>query len=49
METRVARWERVVALPLTFASILFVGAYAWPILDPGLAQAGSSCAPPWCG
>ncbi len=35
-ETRVERWERTVQLPLTMASILFVAAYAWPILDTGL-------------
>ena len=38
MDTRVERWERVVQLPLTLASILFVGAYAWPILDPDLGR-----------
>ncbi len=38
MDTRVERWDRVVQLPLTFASILFVGAYAWPIIDTGLAR-----------
>jgi voltage-gated potassium channel len=37
METRLDRWDRVVQLPLTLASLLFVGAYAWPIIDPALA------------
>ncbi len=38
METRLDRWDRVVQLPMTLASLLFVGAYAWPIIDPALAQ-----------
>lgn len=38
METRLDRWDRVVQMPLTLASLLFVGAYAWPIIDPALAQ-----------
>ena len=38
MESRADRWERVVQLPLTAASLLFVAAYAWPILDTGLAR-----------
>ena len=38
METRLDRWDRVVQLPLTLASLLFVGAYAWPIIDPSLAR-----------
>lgn len=36
MDSTEDRWENVVQLPLTFASFLFVGAYAWPILDPDL-------------
>jgi voltage-gated potassium channel len=36
MDSRLERWERVVQLPLTFASLLFICAYAWPILDPEL-------------
>lgn len=32
MGSRLERWDRVVQLPLTLASLLFVGAYAWPIL-----------------
>lgn len=35
-QTRLDRWESAAQLPLTLASLLFVGAYAWPILDPGL-------------
>ena len=35
-ETRVERWERSAQLPLMAVSVLFVAAYAWPILDPGL-------------
>ena len=35
-ESRDQRWERAVQLPLTLASLLFVAAYAWPILDTGL-------------
>lgn len=38
MESRLERWDRVVQLPLTLASIVFVAAYAWPILDPSLAD-----------
>jgi voltage-gated potassium channel len=35
-ESRVERWERSAQLPLMAVSLLFVAAYAWPILDPGL-------------
>lgn len=40
-ESRVERWDRVVQLPLTLASIVFVAAYAWPIVDPGLGRGWS--------
>jgi voltage-gated potassium channel len=33
------RWESAAQLPLLLASVLFVVAYAWPILDPGLPPA----------
>ena len=39
------RWEHGAEWPLTFAAVIFLAAYAWPILDPGLE-------PPWlavCG
>jgi len=32
------RWERRSEWPLTGAAVLFLGAYAWPILDPNLDQ-----------
>ena len=35
-ETRAERWERSAQLPLMAVSLLFVAAYAWPILDTGL-------------
>lgn len=35
-ESRLARWERQAEWPLTAAALLFLVAYAWPILDPGL-------------
>lgn len=35
-DTRAERWERAVQMPLTLASVFFVAAYAWPILDPDL-------------
>jgi voltage-gated potassium channel len=35
-ESRVERWERSAQLPLMAVSLLFVAAYAWPILDTGL-------------
>ena len=38
--TRLERWDRTAEWPLTAASVLFLAAYAWPILDPDLA-------PPW--
>ena len=38
MESREERWEQRVQLPLTVASIVFVAAYAWPVLDQGLAR-----------
>jgi voltage-gated potassium channel len=33
------RWERVLEWPLNGAGVAFLGAYAWPILSPGLASA----------
>lgn len=38
IETRRERWDQRVEWPLTIAAGLFLGAYAWPILDPGLDQ-----------
>jgi voltage-gated potassium channel len=35
-ESRAERWERSAQLPLMAVSLLFVAAYAWPILDTGL-------------
>ena len=34
--TRAERWDRSAQLPLLAVSLLFMVAYAWPILDPGL-------------
>lgn len=34
-----ARWERRAEWPLTFVAVVFLAAYAWPILDSGLADA----------
>lgn len=36
-EPRRERWEEVGNWPLTAAAVLFLVAYAWPILDPGLS------------
>jgi voltage-gated potassium channel len=36
-DERRARWERAAEWPLTIGAILFLVAYAWPILDPGLS------------
>ena len=36
-EARRERWEAAADWPLTAAALLFLGAYAWPILDPDLA------------
>ncbi|WP_027661199.1 potassium channel family protein [Salinispora fenicalii] len=38
-EQRVASWERLTALPLTVFSLVFLAAYAAPILDPQLSSA----------
>lgn len=38
METRRERWERRAYWPLTVFALLFLVAYAWPILDPGLSS-----------
>ncbi|MFF5295341.1 potassium channel family protein [Paractinoplanes globisporus] len=38
-EDRLRRWEQVTAYPLTVLSVLFIGVYAWPILDPGMHPA----------
>lgn len=35
-ESRLARWERRAEWPLTGAALLFLVAYAWPILNPTL-------------
>jgi hypothetical protein len=32
----VTTWEQRMEWPLTVAALLFLGAYAWPILEPGL-------------
>ena len=37
-ETRRARWEAATSLPLALAALAFLAAYAWPILDPSLAD-----------
>jgi voltage-gated potassium channel len=42
-QTRVERWERSAQLPLMAVSLLFVAAYAWPILDPGPCSGRSDC------
>jgi len=42
MPTRSERWDHAVQLPLTLASIAFVAAYAWPIIDPGLGRGWSA-------
>lgn len=39
VEERVDRWERLSSIPLTISTLLFLGAYAWPILDPELDRA----------
>lgn len=36
-EHRRERWEHAAEWPLTFAALVFLGAYAWPILDQDLA------------
>ncbi len=33
---RLHRWEDLTAYPLTILSVLFLGVYAWPILDPAM-------------
>src|SRR4051794_8402661 len=35
--SRVARFERTTEWPLAACAVLFLAAYAWPILQPGLA------------
>lgn len=42
--TRVARWEQRTEWPLAALALVFLGAYAWPILDPQLpAAARDAC------
>jgi voltage-gated potassium channel len=36
-ESRRARWEAFADWPLTIAAVVFLAAYAWPILDPDLS------------
>lgn len=38
VEERRARWERAAEWPLTALAVLFLGAYAWPILDADLQE-----------
>lgn len=38
IETRRKRWERAVEWPLTATALLFLLAYAWPVLEPDLRQ-----------
>lgn len=35
---RVARWQQRSEIPLAVAAVLFLAAYAWPILQPGLSH-----------
>jgi hypothetical protein len=35
-ENRRQRWEDAADWPLTRAAVIFLAAYAWPILDPGI-------------
>ena len=35
---RVARWQKRSEIPLAGAAVLFLAAYAWPILQPGLSH-----------
>jgi voltage-gated potassium channel len=35
-DSRVERWDRSAQIPMTVVSLLFMVAYAWPILDPHL-------------
>jgi voltage-gated potassium channel len=37
-ETRREAWEKRSEWPLTAASVVFLVAYAWPVLDPGIAS-----------
>lgn len=41
-EPRVARWDRRAELPLAIAAVAFLLAYAWPILNPDLADGWKS-------
>ncbi|MCU7722291.1 potassium channel family protein [Actinoplanes sp. KI2] len=38
-ERRLRRWENATAYPLTALSVLFMGVYAWPILNPAMHPA----------
>jgi voltage-gated potassium channel len=37
-EDRLRKWEDLTAYPLTALSLLFIGVYAWPILDPAMDE-----------
>lgn len=37
-ETRLRRWERALDVPLSALALVFLTAYAWPILDPDLPR-----------
>ncbi|GAA1753343.1 potassium channel family protein [Streptomonospora arabica] len=36
-EAALDRWRRLTIVPMMAAAALFLGAYAWPIIDPGIA------------
>jgi len=38
MDTRLARWEQRTGWPLAAAALVFLAAYAWPILQPDLDE-----------
>lgn len=43
-DARRARWESRTEAPLVFAAVLFLAAYAWPILEPNLdPEVGTAC------
>ena len=48
-EKRRRRWERAVNWPLMVVAVLFLVAYAWPILDPALSPGLVRAAEVWMG
>lgn len=44
-QERLDRWQRATEWPMVMAALAFLGAYAWPIIDPGIHEPWRSLCP----